>query len=67
MRNMLIIQTLKITTSRTDFPIYGYKNDFKPDVHIVLNDVNNPYFSIIMTDIKLGFVCMSQQDFLKTF
>ncbi len=44
-RNMLIQQTLyNSDNTRTDFPIYGYKNDFKPDVHIVLVETNNHYF-----------------------
>jgi FkbM family methyltransferase len=45
MKNMLILQTLfNNDNSRSDYPMYGYKNDFKPDVHIVLNDMDNYQF-----------------------
>jgi len=45
MKDMLIQQTLfNADKSRTDFPIYDYKNDFKPDVNIVLCETNNHYF-----------------------
>jgi hypothetical protein len=68
MRNMLIIQTLKNNDgSRTDFPIYGYKNDFKPDVHIVLNDVNNPYFFDNYDGYKIGFCVYESTRFPEDF
>jgi glycosyltransferase involved in cell wall biosynthesis len=45
MKDMLILQTLiNNDNSRSDTPIYGYKGDFIPDVHIVLVDTNNHYF-----------------------
>jgi FkbM family methyltransferase len=45
MRNMLILQTLYNSDGTvTDFPLYGYNFDFKPDLHIILNDVNHRYF-----------------------
>lgn len=44
-RNMLILQSLHNNDgSVTDYPLYGYKNDFKQDINIILNDVNHRYF-----------------------
>ena len=45
MGDMLIQQTLwDQDGKRTDYNMYGYKNDFVPDVHIVLMEMNNYYF-----------------------
>ena len=45
MSQMLIQQTLfGENQTRTDYNMYGYKNDFIPDVHIVLMETNNYYF-----------------------
>lgn len=45
MKNMLVQQTLwNEKGTRTDYNMYGYKNDFIPDVHIVLMETNNYYF-----------------------
>ena len=45
MKDMLILQTLfNGDKTRSDFPMYGYKNDYVPDVHIVLAETNNYYF-----------------------
>ena len=45
MKDMLILQTLfNADKTRSDYPMYGYKNDFVPDVHIVLAETNNYYF-----------------------
>ena len=45
MKDMLILQTLfNANKSRSDYPMYDYKNDFVPDVHIVLAETNNYYF-----------------------
>jgi FkbM family methyltransferase len=46
MAEMLILQTLHRAdgNGRVDEPIYGYKGDFIPDVHIVLAETNNYYF-----------------------
>ncbi len=44
-KDMLILQTLfNADKTRSDYPMYGYKNDFVPDVHIVLAETNNYYF-----------------------
>jgi len=46
MEKMLILQTLHRSdgNGRIDEPMYGYKGDFVPDVHIVLMETNNHYF-----------------------
>lgn len=45
MKNMLILQTLHNNDgTRSDYPMYNYKGDFRPDVHIVLMEMNNYYF-----------------------
>jgi hypothetical protein len=56
MKDMLILQTLfNNDKTRTDYPIYGYKGDFKPDVHIILNDMDNYYFYENYDGYKIGF------------
>jgi glycosyltransferase involved in cell wall biosynthesis len=45
MKMMLFSQTLlNNDNTRSDFPIYSYSDDFKPDVHIVLSEMNSQYF-----------------------
>jgi FkbM family methyltransferase len=45
MKDMLFQQTLyNEDGSRTDFPIYGYVDNFKPDVNIVLMEMDNHYY-----------------------
>ena len=44
MKDMLVLQTLFNSSGREDQPMYGYKNDFKADVHIVLVEMNHYYF-----------------------
>lgn len=45
MKDMLVQQTLFNTDdSRTDYPIYKYDKNFKPDVHIVLMEMDSYYF-----------------------
>ena len=45
MKDMLILQTLNNNDgNRSDYPMYNYEGNFIPDVHIVLNDMNNYYF-----------------------
>jgi len=44
-KDMLILQTLfNGDGSRDDHPMYGYKGNFKPDVNIVLMEMNNHYY-----------------------
>ena len=45
MKDMLILQTLfNGDGSRNDHPMYGYDGNFKPEVNIVLAEMNNHYF-----------------------
>lgn len=56
MKDMLILQTLTNTNgTRSDHPMYGYTGDFKADVHIILNDMNNYYFYDEYDGYKIGF------------
>lgn len=56
MKDMLILQTLHNNDgTRSDYPMYDYKGDFKPDVHIILNDMNNYYFYENYEGYKIGF------------
>jgi len=56
MRDMLILQSLHNSDgSVSDYPLYGYKNDFKADIHIVLNDLNHRYFYDNYDGYKIGY------------
>jgi len=45
MKNMLYQQTLfNKDNTHSDFPIYSFNENFKPDVHIVLAEMNHYYF-----------------------
>jgi len=53
---MLYQQTLfNNDDTRTDYPIYSYDKDFKPDVHIVLNEMNHHYFYEDYDGYKIAF------------
>ena len=70
MKDMLILQTLiNGDGSRSHLPMYGYKNDFKPDVHIVLVDMNNYYFHENYDGYKIAYNVWEStrypQDFFK--
>ena len=56
MKDMLILQTLfNGDGSRNDHPMYGYDGNFKPDVHIVLAEMNNHYFYDNYEGYKIAF------------
>ena len=56
MKDMLILQTLfNNDGTRSDYPMYGYNNDFKADVHIILQDMDNYYFYEDYDGYKIGF------------
>jgi glycosyltransferase involved in cell wall biosynthesis len=56
MKDMLILQTLfNPDKTRTDHPMYGYKGDFKADIHIILEEVNNYYYYDNYDGYKIGF------------
>lgn len=45
LKKMMVEQTLNTPSGREEFPLYlNYKNEGTPDLHIVLNDTNHPYF-----------------------
>lgn len=45
MKDMLSLQTLfNADGGRSDYPMYDYNGNFKPDVHIILAETNNYYF-----------------------
>jgi FkbM family methyltransferase len=45
MKSMLYQQTLiNVDNTRTSYPIYSYNSNFKPDVHIILMDMNHYFF-----------------------
>jgi FkbM family methyltransferase len=55
-RNMLILQTLiNSDGSRSDFPIYGGKKEFKPDVHIILTETDGEYFYQDYDGFKIAY------------
>lgn len=55
-KSMLILQTLHNNdNTRSDFPIYGYKNDFKHDVNIVLMETDHYYFYDNYVGYKIAY------------
>lgn len=55
-KNMLILQTLHNNdNSRSDFPMYGYKGDFKHDVNIVLMETDHYYFYDNYVGYKIAY------------
>jgi len=68
MKDMLILQTLWTgDNSRKDFPIYNYKNDFEPDVNIILIESNHHYFYDDYKGWKIGFCVYESTRFPKQF
>jgi FkbM family methyltransferase len=68
MKDMLILQTLfNNDKSRTDYPMYDYKGDFKPDVHIILQDMDNYYFYEDYDGYKIGFCVYESTRFPDNF
>lgn len=56
MKGMLYQQTLyNADNTRTDHPIYAYSKSFKPDVHIVLMEMDNHYFYDEYEGYKIAF------------
>lgn len=58
MKEMLILQSLWTPdgSKLEDFPIYGYDGNFKPDVHIVLCEMNNHYFYDNYDGYKIAYI-----------
>lgn len=68
MGDMLIQQTLyEQDGSRKDYPIYYYEDNFKPDIHIILNDVNNPYFYDNYDGYRIAYNVWETTEYPKDF
>lgn len=56
MKDMLILQSLHNSDDTVgDYPLYDYENDYKADVHIILNDLNHRYFYENYEGYKIGY------------
>ncbi len=67
-REMLILQTLINNDMGTsDYPLYGYDGNFKPDIHIVLNDVNHGYFDEHYDGYTIGYNVWETTEYPKDF
>jgi len=68
MKNMLILQTLHNSDGgRSDYPMYDYKGDFKPDVHIILNESDHYYFYENYEGYKIGYCVYESTRFPEHF
>jgi FkbM family methyltransferase len=68
MKEMLFQQTLiNGDNSRSDYPIYGYDPDFKPDVHIVLMENNNHYYYDDYEGYKIAYCVWESTRFTDSF
>jgi len=68
MKDMLFQQTLiNGDNSRTDYPIYGYDPNFKPDVHIVLMENNNHYYYDNYEGYKIAYCVWESTRFTDSF
>ena len=68
MKDMLILQTLfNADKSRGDFPMYDYKGDFEPDVHIILMESNHYYYYEDYKGYKIGFCVFESTRFPEHF
>lgn len=67
-RNMLILQTLTNTDgSLSDYPLYDYDGSFKPDINIILNDVNHHYFYQDYKEYTIGFNVWESTEYPQNF
>ena len=68
MKEMLFQQTLiNSDNSRSDYPIYGYDPNFKPDVHIVLMENNNHYYYDNYEGYKIAYCVWESTRFTDSF
>jgi FkbM family methyltransferase len=68
LKELLILQTLHNSDgSRSDFPIYGYKNDYDADIHIVLNEVNHYYFYDDYKGYKIAYNVWESTEYPQDF
>lgn len=56
LKTMLVEQTLNTPNGREEFPLYTrYRNEGKPDIHIVLNETDHHYFYDNYDGIKIAY------------
>ena len=56
MKKMLHLQTLfEADKSRSDYPIYHYKEDFQSDIDIILEEHDHYYFYDSYNGYKIGY------------
>ena len=68
MKDMLIQQTLFNTDGgRSDYSMYGYKNDYIPDIHIILMETNNYYYYDNYDGYKIAYVVWESARFPEDF
>lgn len=68
MKSILHQQTLYNTDgSRTDYPIYSYDANFKPDVHIVLMEMDHHYYYDNYDGYKIAFCVWESTRFPEHF
>ena len=68
MRSMLILQTLHNNDGTlSDYPLYDYKGDFKPDVNIILNDLNHHYFYENYEGYTIGYNVWESTEYPENF
>jgi FkbM family methyltransferase len=68
MKGMLHQQTLyNSDNSRSDYPIYGYDPNFKPDVNIILMENNHHYYYDNYEGYKIGYCVWESTRFTDNF
>lgn len=68
MKSMLYQQSLIVEGNGfNDFPIYSYNKDFKPDVHIILSEMNNHYFYDDYEGYKIAYNVWESTEYPKDF
>lgn len=67
-RNMLILQTLHNSDGTlSDHPLYDYDGKFKPDINIILNDVNHYYFYEKYDGYTIGYNVWESTEYPENF
>lgn len=68
MRDMLILQTLHNNDGTlSDYPLYNYDGNFKPDINIILNDVNHHYFYQNYDEYTIGYNVWETTEYPENF
>ena len=66
-KDILFSQTLYDDGKRKDYPIYSHDPNFKPDVNIVLNEVNHHYFYDDYEGLKIAYNVWESTEYPKDF